>query len=115
MKWKNFWREIVLYTQGNFASNVSLGYLTGYSVILCSDKLKIIDTPHALRKSGADTEVEYSYLEPGHEVRNICRLSGLADSQDFQSALKSCTLTSIHSKEQTLEDIVIELTERGLY
>lgn len=76
--------------------------------------IKAIDSPHALRKSGADTEVEYSFSENEKEIRNICTLSGLAHSQDFQSALKKGSLTSIHSKEQTLEDIFIALTGRGL-
>lgn len=37
VKWKNFWRKIVLYTQGNYASNVTCGCLTSYSVIIYSD------------------------------------------------------------------------------
>ena len=76
--------------------------------------IKTIDSPHALRKSGADTEVEYSFSENGKEIRKVCTLSELVHSQDFQSALKKGCLTSIHSKEQTLEDIFIALTGRGL-
>lgn len=76
--------------------------------------LKTVDSPHALRKGGADTKVEYSFLHNGKEIQNICNLSALADSRDFQSALKERALTSIHSKERTLEDIFIELTGRGL-
>lgn len=76
--------------------------------------VKMIDTPHALRKTGADTKVEYCFLENGGEKQGICTLSGLSRSQEFQSALKEGTLTSIHSKEQTLEDIFIELTGREL-
>ena len=76
--------------------------------------IKTIGSPHDLRNSGSDTKVEYSYIEGGKEIRNVCTLSHLADSPDFQSALKRGILTSIHSKEQTLEDIFIELTGRGL-
>lgn len=76
--------------------------------------IKTVDSPHALCKSGADTKVEYSYLCNGRETKSICNLSGLADSQDFQYALKEGTLTSIHSKEQTLEDLFIALTGRRL-
>ena len=76
--------------------------------------IKTIGSPHDLRKSGSDTKVEYSYIEGGKEIRNVCTLSHLVDSPDFQSALKRGILTSIHSKEQTLEDIFIELTGRGL-
>lgn len=76
--------------------------------------IKTIDSPHALRKSGTNTKVEYSFLDNGKEMRNVCSLSNLANSQDFQSALKKGALTSIHSKEQTLEDLFITLTGRGL-
>lgn len=76
--------------------------------------IKTIDPPHALRKSGSNTEVEYSFLENGKENRNVCALSGLSHEQDFQNALNEGTLTSIHSKEQTLEDIFIVLTGKGL-
>lgn len=76
--------------------------------------IKTIDAPHALRKSSTNTKVEYRFLENGTEFHNVCTLSSLVRSQDFQSALEKGTLTSIHSKEQTLEDIFIALTGRGL-
>lgn len=77
-------------------------------------RIKVADTPHALRRSQADTKVEYSISDNGKESRNITTLSNLAKAHDFQSALKKGTLTSIHSKEQTLEDIFIALTGRRL-
>ncbi|QNM06273.1 ABC transporter ATP-binding protein [Qiania dongpingensis] len=76
--------------------------------------IKAIDTPHALRKCKADTKVEYRFLDNEKEKQNVCALSDLAHAEDFQAALQKGTLTSIHSKEQTLEDIFIELTGRGL-
>lgn len=81
---------------------------------IAAGTVKAVDSPHALRKSNADTQVEYSYLADGKEQQNVCRLSKLACAADFQSALKEGTLTSIHSKEQTLEDVFISLTGRGL-
>lgn len=81
---------------------------------IAAGTVKAVDSPHALRKSNADTQVEYSYLADGKEQQNVCRLSKLAYAADFQSALKEGTLTSIHSKEQTLEDVFISLTGRGL-
>lgn len=76
--------------------------------------VKALDSPHALRKSNASTNVEYNFLDNGQERQNTCTLSDLFNAQDFQSALKKGTLTSIHSKEQTLEDIFISLTGREL-
>lgn len=81
---------------------------------IAAGTVKAVDSPHALRKSNADTQVEYSYLADGKEQQNVCRLSKLACAAGFQSALKEGTLTSIHSKEQTLEDVFISLTGRGL-
>lgn len=81
---------------------------------IADGKIKAIDTPQALCKSGADTKVEYRYSDDGKEKQNICRLSDLFNEQDFQSALKEGTLTRIHSRERTLEDVFIALTGRGL-
>jgi fluoroquinolone transport system ATP-binding protein len=77
-------------------------------------KIAACDTPRSLRKSGSDTKVEYGFLADGREVKESCLLAELAASQEFQSALKSGTLTSIHTKEQTLEDVFIALTGREL-
>lgn len=76
--------------------------------------IKTIDSPHALRKSGTDTKVEYSFIDNGKEIQNACTLSVLSGAPDFQYALQKGTLTSIHSKEQTLEDIFIALTGKRL-
>lgn len=76
--------------------------------------IKAIDTPHALRKSGSNTKVEYSFIKNGIEKQSNCTLSDLVHSQEFQSAMKDGALTSIHSKEQTLEDVFITLTGREL-
>lgn len=76
--------------------------------------IKAIDTPKSLRKSVADTNVEYCCTINGCEVQKVCLLTELGMSEDFRFALKAGTLTSIHSKEQTLEDVFIALTGRCL-
>jgi len=77
-------------------------------------KIQAIDTPHALRQSGDDTTVEYSFAKNRQESKNICLLSELGASEDFRTVLDAGTLTRIHSKEQTLEDVFIALTGRSL-
>lgn len=77
-------------------------------------KVKALDTPHALRRSGANTKVVYSFVMGGQEIEKNCLLAELGKSEDFQSVLKAGTLKSIHSKEQTLEDVFIALTGRCL-
>ncbi|MDR1559128.1 MAG: ABC transporter ATP-binding protein [Clostridiales bacterium] len=77
-------------------------------------RIKAIDAPAALRRSGADTRVEYSVIMKGTETRHICLLSKLGAAAEFRSALDAGTLKSIHSKEETLEDVFIALTGRRL-
>jgi fluoroquinolone transport system ATP-binding protein len=73
-----------------------------------------MNTPKALRKSGENTNVEYSFISDGREIRKSCPISNLGISEDFRIALESGKLTNIQSKEQTLEDVFIALTGRSL-
>ncbi len=77
-------------------------------------KVKVIDTPHALRQSDSDTKVSYRVISNGTEAERTCLLSELSSEAEFQTALQKGTLRSIHSKEQTLEDVFIALTGRCL-
>jgi len=77
-------------------------------------KIKALDTPHALRQSGADTKVAFSFMQGGQEVEKSCLLAELGESAEFEAALKAGALKSIHSKEHTLEDVFIALTGRCL-
>lgn len=76
--------------------------------------IKAVDSPDAFCKGGLHTTVEYACLVDGVEEKHSCELSNLNHANDFQSALQAGRLTSIHSKEQTLEDVFISLTGRGL-
>lgn len=77
--------------------------------------VKALDTPQALRQGGANTKVIYRYRRiDGHETETACLLSDLGGSAEFCSALQAGSLVSIHSKEQTLEDVFISLTGRCL-
>jgi len=40
-------------------------------------KIQAMDTPSALRKSCADTKVEYVFIKEGQKSRNTCLLSAL--------------------------------------
>lgn len=77
-------------------------------------KIKALGAPYALREKGTDTQVSYRYISNGKEISNFCALAELGASSEFQTALRLGTLKSIHSKEQTLEDVFIELTGRCL-
>lgn len=77
-------------------------------------KIKALNTPCALREKSTNTQVDYRYISDGKEISGSCALAGLGASSEFQAALRLGTLKSIHSKEQTLEDVFIELTGRCL-
>jgi len=77
-------------------------------------KIKAVDTPHAFQKSNIDTNVEFCFIKNGYETKKTCLLSELNFNDDFKSALNTGNITSIHSKEQTLEDVFISLTGRCL-
>lgn len=77
-------------------------------------KIKALNTPHALRQSKADTKVTFSFMKDRQEIEKSCLLAELGKSTEFETALKTGVLKSIHSKEQTLEDVFIALTGRCL-
>ncbi len=77
-------------------------------------QIKALDAPHALRTRKSDVEVTYTYLENGKEKTASALLSSLHLDSEFLQRLHSGTLTGIHSKEPTLEDVFIELTGRCL-
>jgi fluoroquinolone transport system ATP-binding protein len=77
-------------------------------------KIKALDTPQKLRLRNAEAEVSFRFEMNGEITEKNCLLAELGMSVDFQAALKEGTLKSIHSKEQTLEDVFITLTGRCL-
>lgn len=76
--------------------------------------IKALDSPQTLRKSKENTSVEFSYIKNGIDKNKNVLLSELYNDMDFMYALKSFNITKIHSKEQSLEDVFIELTGRCL-
>ena len=77
-------------------------------------RIRALDTPHALRSRKQGVQVDYTYLESGREKAGTSFLSSLHQDAGFMKQLNAGTLTGIHSKEPTLEDVFIELTGRCL-
>lgn len=77
-------------------------------------QIRALDTPRAFHVYKPGTKVEYSYIEAGHEKQASSPLSALNADQVFQDHLRGGSLTSIHSKESSLEDVFIQLTGRCL-
>lgn len=88
--------------------------LCGRVAFIVDGRLKAIGTPRALQKSTAETQVEYRFVAGGAEQQRRCLLSELGRQAEFAAALRAGTLKSVHSREQTLEDVFIALTGRCL-
>lgn len=76
--------------------------------------IKIIDTPDNLRLKKGGNMVTYQYDENGKRQKANAQLDGLHENNEFLGRLKNSQIVSIHSCEQTLEDIFIEVTGRCL-
>lgn len=76
--------------------------------------IKAIDTPNNLRLKKGGSSVAYTYEENG--IRNTVKvpLDGLDKNTDLMGRLARRQVLSIHSSEQSLEDIFIEITGRCL-
>ena len=77
-------------------------------------QVKAMNTPAALQSRISNTQVKYSFEQGGQILEKQCLLAALQKDADFVAALAGGGLMSIHSKEQTLEDVFIELTGRCL-
>jgi len=88
--------------------------LCDHVAFIVDGKIRALDTPQAFQVSRSNTKVFYSYLMNGQKIEKSSTLVQLGKDDTFMTALGSGMLTSIHSKEQTLEDVFISLTGRGL-
>ena len=77
-------------------------------------KVKAMDTPEAFRMQTVDTKVLFAYKDGDDISERTTPLRDLNADSVFQKVLKEGTLQSIHTKEQTLEDVFISLTGRCL-
>ncbi len=91
--------------------------LCGRTAFIVDGKIAALNSPSAF-KSKENTEAEFCYFLRNDKRDEIftqsCPLAKLGENNDFISALRDGRLTSIHSKERTLEDVFIGLTGRGL-
>ncbi|MCI2046839.1 MAG: ABC transporter ATP-binding protein [Faecalibacterium sp.] len=77
-------------------------------------KLKALDTPHhlVLRKSAGS--IVYTYREAGAEHTGSCALEATGQDARLQELMAKGKLQTIHSREQTLGDVFMEVTGRRL-
>jgi len=77
-------------------------------------KLRALDTPHHLIMRKAATEVAYTYLEDGREAQGTCALAATGDDALLRRLMAENKLLTIHSREQTLGDVFMDITGRVL-
>lgn len=76
--------------------------------------IKVIDTPDNLRLRKGGNAVTYTFMENGGRCSGKAPLDSLYENREFMQRLANRQIVSIHSQEQTLEDIFIEVTGRCL-
>ena len=77
-------------------------------------QLRALDTPHNLIMRKAATEVAYTYLADGREQAGECPLTATATDEVLRRLIAENRLTTIHSREQTLGDVFMDITGRVL-
>lgn len=76
--------------------------------------LELIDAPRSLKLRYGRRLVRVEFREDGTLVQKDFSLEGLAENEEFLSALRADRLETIHTQETTLEDIFIQVTGKSL-
>ena len=77
-------------------------------------QIKVIDTPHNLIMKKGASKVIYTYLADGQEKQGECELSKTALADELLNLLSQNRIQTIHSKEQNLGDVFMDVTGRKL-
>jgi fluoroquinolone transport system ATP-binding protein len=83
-------------------------------VFIVDGCMKAMDTPHNLIMRKARGVLKYSYQKDGTEYISECPLNATQKDDTLLSLIQSNQLLSIHSQEQTLGDVFMEVTGRKL-
>ena len=76
--------------------------------------LRALDTPHNLMLRKAARTVAYTYLENGVERSAVCDLAKTGEDTLLARLVAQNALQTIHSREQTLGEVFMEITGRVL-
>lgn len=77
-------------------------------------KLKALDTPHNLIMQKSAARIAYTYIENGIEKSGECEIDGTKNDVLLNRLISQNKLLTIHSKEQTLGDVFMNITGRKL-
>lgn len=81
---------------------------------LVDGDLRALDTPRNLILRKAAPEIAYTYQEEGRELAGACPLTQTGQDALLGRLIAENRLTTIHSREQTLGDVFMEITGRVL-
>jgi fluoroquinolone transport system ATP-binding protein len=77
-------------------------------------EIKLIDSPHNLKLQYGDKLVEVEYIVNGEEQTKTLSLIEENDKKELNNIISNYEITTMHTKEATLEEIFIKVTGRGL-
>ena len=77
-------------------------------------QIKAMDTPHNQIKKKNAYEIIYTYKENGKEKTGRCVPENTADDNILKTLIAQNRILTIHSKEQTLGDVFMDVTGRRL-
>lgn len=77
-------------------------------------KLKALDTPHNLIMQKSAAKIVYTYIENSTEKTGECEIGATAADRQLNLLMSQNRILTIHSKEQTLGDVFMDITGRHL-
>ena len=77
-------------------------------------ELRALDTPHHFIMGKASAGLAYTYLQDGQEREGACALTQTSEDALLGRLIAENRLQTIHSREQTLGDVFMEITGRVL-
>ena len=77
-------------------------------------QIRLVDRPSNLKLQYGKPTLRVEFELNGEQASREFPLRGLADNQDFASALRELPIRTIHSQEATLEEVFIQVTGRKL-
>jgi len=77
---------------------------------MAEGKIVETSTPKDLKLKHGSREVDIEYREGDKVIRSTFSLNNLGDNNEFISIIKNKEIVTIHSKENTLDDIFIKVT-----
>jgi len=82
--------------------------------LIVDGEMRALDTPRNLIMRKAVAEVAYTYLEDGQEKTAVCDIHATQSDALLNRLIAENRLLTIHSREQTLGDVFMEITGRVL-